>query len=118
LRFKGLDLTHCSLEELQKLVVTTTNYMASSNKSKITTNSNKDKTLTDITITTNNNEKEILRTDEPMEDVKIFQKTSSNIQTTSPAKTFTTNLKREILRHDSACCIDDDEPQPLPEKKS
>uniref|UniRef100_A0A1D1Z3J8 Uncharacterized protein MAL13P1.304 n=1 Tax=Anthurium amnicola TaxID=1678845 RepID=A0A1D1Z3J8_9ARAE len=94
LKFRGIDLTRCTLEELQKLVVTTTNIMVPSNTNNNTTNTTnttnilpnnkksniiinpstnlpKDNTLSDITIPTNN-EKKIFSEPTPMEDIKTI----------------------------------------------
>jgi hypothetical protein len=104
-------LTNCSLQELQKLVVATTNVMASSNPNKSTLQ--KPTTLaknaaTDVKIITNPEEKDVIHS-EPMEDVKIFSEEPSSHnhqeQTTeiTPNKTIS-SLKCISLRQDSGFC--------------
>jgi len=114
LRFRGIDLTRCTLEELQKLVVATTNIMVPSNintntnttntpntkKSTInpSTNLAKDTTLTDITITTNN-EKKILHSEPTaMEDIKMISRDRSSQQ---PIQPILPALKLIACRQDS-----------------
>jgi len=115
MKFKGIDLTRYTLEELQKLVVATTNIMTPSSR-----NNKVDSkppitppALTDITITTNN-EKKIYA--EPMEDIKMFDSNDSSHddsnnhsqqQSSLPVKTPVNNLKHEATsRQDSACFCD------------
>jgi len=123
LRFRGIDLTRCTLQELQKLVVATTNIMVPSITTNTTNTSNikkstpnpstnpvKDTSLTDITITTNN-EKKILHSEPAfMEDVKILQTADSrdpskvpNQKSILPIKNAVTILKQPP-RQDSGYC--------------
>ncbi|GBC06145.1 hypothetical protein RclHR1_06650005 [Rhizophagus clarus] len=118
LKFRGIDLTRCTLQELQKLVVATTNVMVSPNTNtsitpssntpnamnssdtkKSTSEKDKDTTLSEIT----NSEKKIFHS-EPveMEDVKVIPNAGSQDlpKTSSPIKTVISSLKR-VSRHDS-----------------
>ncbi|CAG8650482.1 15658_t:CDS:2 [Funneliformis mosseae] len=113
-RFGGIDLKRCSLQELQKLVVATTNIMIpSSNKlsqklnqnphpsSTISGNINNDNSLSAIIATTNAAEQSTLHS-EPMEDVKIYtDHNQQEVAPTSPVRTATSALKRKTLRQDS-----------------
>ncbi len=114
MRFGGLDLTRCSLQELQKLVVATTNIMVPSKKlnQKFPSPTSANNT---IMTTTTNTEKTTLDSktiySEPMEgvegveDVKIHQDKHHHqqpITPTSPVKTATSTLRRnKSLRQDS-----------------
>jgi hypothetical protein len=93
-------LTHCTLQELQKLVVATTNIMAPSNPDKSTSQksitSDKDDASDIKTIT--DSEEEVIHS-EPMEDVKIFD-SENNQQQQSPVKTAVTSIKQAV-RQDS-----------------
>ncbi|RIA83458.1 hypothetical protein C1645_833791 [Glomus cerebriforme] len=124
MKFKGLDLTRCTLQELQKLVIATTNVMTPTNTNKpisnppSTTSSAKDNHLTDITITTNN-EKNLYSEPTVMEDVKILSNTSSSRDLPNrqqPIKTAVTSLKVTSSRQDSGYCEPD--PPKAPPKPS
>jgi len=114
LRFGELDLTRCSLQELQKLVVATTNIMVPSkkfdqsfpsptspvnNNTAMTTTTNAEKeTLVSKTIYSEPKDAKDVKV---MEDVKTHQD-QQPITPTSPVKTATSTLKRnKSLRQDS-----------------
>jgi len=108
LRFARLDLTHCTLQELQKLVVATTNVMAPSNPDKSalynSTASDKDDVSDTKTITSTDDEVEEIIHSEPMdmEDVKMIDsKEISSHDHQTPTKTSASSLKRKSLRQDS-----------------
>ncbi|CAI2168847.1 12053_t:CDS:2 [Funneliformis geosporum] len=111
-RFGGLDLTRCSLQELQRLVVATTNIMVpSNNKLSQKSNQNPHPSITSDNINNDNAAEKTILHSEPIEDVKIFQETSSalpsshhnqmQIAPTSPIRTATSVLKCKSLRQDS-----------------
>ncbi|CAI2188992.1 16529_t:CDS:2 [Funneliformis geosporum] len=86
-RFGGLDLTRCSLQELQQLVVATTNIMVLSNNKL----NNPHPSITSDNLNNDNAAEKVTLHSEPIEDVSVFQETSSALPS-SPSSLYNITL--------------------------